>query len=966
MSATPASRQYLVSLPPAMAPGFAALTGRRPPEWFAAHDPAGQPLGSGGGTAHLLLAAWRATGQGTGFRAWLRSSQKLLIHGGGQSRRLPAYAPTGKLLTPMPVYRWSLGQRLDQTLLDLQLPYYRRVLDRAPAGIVAMVASGDVLIRFARDLPPLPEADVICLGLWVKPEEAQHFGVFFCPRRRPEQLAFFLQKPEPRRIEALAADHFFLVDTGIWLFSERALAVLLGKCGCARPNARSHARPYELYAEFGLGLGARPCRRDPAVSPLRVAVVPLPEGEFLHFGTSRDLVRSTSRLQNVVVDQRQLGGAPAKPHPDLFTQNTRLECPLPSGTHTLWLENSHLAAGWSLTREHVITGVPPNNWRLQLAPGTCLDVVPVGTDAVCLRGYGIDDRFSGPLGAPDTAWFGQPAAAWFDARGIAPRAAGLDPDADLQSAALFPVLAPDQLDGAFVQWLLAARPETNPACARRWCDTRRLSARDLAAEANIARLFAARTTARNSILPRLAANHARSVFFRLDLQHTAGLFAAADQPLPPPLSPGPDVMRHVHDRMFRAAVRRQRGERNWEREEAAAFALLRDAMVRRLEARPARPACTLLPDQIAWGRAPVRLDIAGGWTDTPPYCLTHGGAVVNLAVDLNGQPPIQVFVRRQERCEIILRSIDLGVEECLGTFADIADHARVGGAFSVPKAALALAGFHPRFQGRRPWPTLERQLRAFGGGLDLSLLAAVPKGSGLGTSSILAATVLGALADVCGLGWDTQELVQRTLALEQLLTTGGGWQDQAGGLLRSAKLLESRPGLDQTLQVKWLPEALFPRGAGHANHPILLYYTGLTRVARDILREIVRGMFLNAHAHLELLGELGQHALATYDVIQRADWDGFCAAVSRSWELNQCLDPGTNPPAVQAILAQVADWTAAAKLLGAGGGGYLLLLAKDDGAAERIRRSLSRRPPNGRARFVDFSLSPTGLQVTRS
>jgi len=54
------------------------------------------------------------------------------------------------------------------------------------------------------------------------------------------------------------------------------------------------------------------------------------------------------------------------------------------------------------------------------------------------------------------------------------------------------------------------------------------------------------------------------------------------------------------------------------------------------------------------------------------------------------------------------------------------------------------------------------------------------EGSGLGTSSILAATVLAALGDLCGLSWDRNTLFTRTLALEQMLTTGGGWQDQAG------------------------------------------------------------------------------------------------------------------------------------------------------------------------------------------
>jgi galactokinase/mevalonate kinase-like predicted kinase len=57
---------------------------------------------------------------------------------------------------------------------------------------------------------------------------------------------------------------------------------------------------------------------------------------------------------------------------------------------------------------------------------------------------------------------------------------------------------------------------------------------------------------------------------------------------------------------------------------------------------------------------------------------------------------------------------------------------------------------------------------------------------------------------------------------------------------------------------------------------------------------------------------------------------------------------------------------AAAKLLGAGGGGYLLLFAHDEDTAGRIRRTLTANPPNQRARFVDFGVSDTGLQVTRS
>jgi galactokinase/mevalonate kinase-like predicted kinase len=164
--------------------------------------------------------------------------------------------------------------------------------------------------------------------------------------------------------------------------------------------------------------------------------------------------------------------------------------------------------------------------------------------------------------------------------------------------------------------------------------------------------------------------------------------------------------------------------------------------------------------------------------------------------------------------------------------------------------------------------------------------------------------------------------------------------------------------------VRWAPDRLFaPEAAGRR---MLLYYTGLTRLAKTILQDIVRGMFLNDARVLARLRDIGDNAAATYDALQRGSYEAVCERVRASWDLNQALDAGTNPPEVGAILAEVADLLAAAKLTGAGGGGYLLLLAKDEEAAGRIRERLTRRPPNPRARFVHFSLSETGMQVTRS
>ena len=271
-------------------------------------------------------------------------------------------------------------------------------------------------------------------------------------------------------------------------------------------------------------------------------------------------------------------------------------------------------------------------------------------------------------------------------------------------------------------------------------------------------------------------------------------------------------------------------------------------------------------------------------------------------------------------------------------------------------------GFDPDFNGEK-FPTLEEQLKSMGGGIEISMLAAVPKGSGLGTSSILAATILGVLSDFCGLNWDTVEITQRTLALEQMLTSGGGWQDQVGGVFPGVKLVQTVPGLAQSPIIRWLPARFF-QGANKSC--MLLYYTGITRVAHDILGEIVRGIFLNSHERLDTVYRIAEASVFCHDAIQRDDFTAFTEAVARSWTLNQRLDSGTNPPGVQEVFKIAGDDLAAGKLLGAGGGGFLFMIAKDADAAIRIRERLEANAPNEGARFVDFELSDTGLQVTRS
>lgn len=887
---------------------FHDITGLPDSEYFCTNDPVGHKLGSGGGTTWLLEACHRHWAPEMDFDSWLKSDRRILLHAGGQSRRLPSYAPSGKILTPIPVFRWERGQRLSQTLLDLQLPLYERLLQMAPDAIHTMIVSGDVYIRAAEQLPPVPDADVVCYGLWLDASIAKDHGVFVSDRQSPSVLKQMLQKPSVTTLNGLLQTGFYLTDIGVWMLSDKAVKLLM-----KRSKDNGEIKEYDLYSEFGCTLGTHPTIEDPELSQLKVAILPLPHGEFYHYGTSHEMISSTLAVQNLVNDQREIMHHGSKPHPSIFVQNAKTDIHFSSENTNLWIENSHIGEHWTVSHDNIVTGVPKNDWTINLEPGQCVDVVPIGDTQYVVRPYHIDDRFAGAE----------------------------------QQRKQFPIVDNiEEMGRVLSQMLEGITPD----------GYQMMSAEEISTEANLRRLVEQRRTFRKTNWHDLAENYEHSVFYQLDLDDAARAFKQYHLPVPTPLSESTPLMTRISDAMFRAVL----GQTD---QEKRAFALLREGLTETVLAQKQNPRMSVYADQIVWGRSPVRIDIAGGWTDTPPYCLMEGGNVINLAIELNGQPPLQTYIRPCKEPHIVLRSIDLGASEVINTYEELADFMHVGSPFSIPKAALVLAGFQPGFSSER-YASLEDQLKSFGCGIELTLLSAIPAGSGLGTSSILAATVLGAVNDFCSLAWDKNEIGKRTLILEQLLTTGGGWQDQYGGVFGGVKLLQTQRGFEQTPLVRWLPDDIYTQPEYAACH--LLYYTGITRTAKHILSEIVRRMFLNEGDQLQLLRQMKAHTLNMYDAIQRQDFNQMGLLVRKTWQQNQALDSGTNPETVSAITRQIDDLCLGYKLPGAGGGGYLYMVAKDPEAAARIKQIINANRQNPNARFVDMSLSKTGLQVSRS
>ena len=912
----------LLSLPPNLVNCFHEITGLSHDEWYCTNDPIGQKLGSGGGTAWLLEKCHEQTG-------WLPSERKILLHAGGQSRRLPAYAPSGKILTPIPVFRWERGQKLSQCLLDLQLPLYEQIMNQAPEGLNTMIVSGDVFIRATKPLQEIPMADVVCYGLWLSSDIAKDHGVFVMKRDTPNVLECMLQKPSVKTLNDLLTEHYYLTDIGIWILSDRAVEML-----CKKSKKDGKISEYDMYSEFGTALGTNPSSGDEDLKSLSVAILPLPGGEFYHYGTSHEIISSTLDIQNITTNQEEILHNSRKPHPSIFNQNTRNELKFNSENRNIWIENSHINSKWKLSTENIVTGVPENDWEITLKPGQCVDIIPIGESDYIVRPYGFNDKFAGKL----------------------------------QSTPLFPVCHSVEEAGKVLEAMLERIDSTKGMIDEQLLSMQKeiqspalqyLSAEQISNEANLVRLNDQRKSFRKENWLSIAENYEHSVFYQSDLDHAAKEFCKYDLNLPAPISESAPLLTRIHDAMFRAQVKINKCE-DASADEEKAFSLLRQES---LHIEKVTPRMSTYSDQIVWGRSPVRIDIAGGWTDTPPYCLMEGGAVVNLAIELNGQQPIQTYVKPCKEPKIIIRSIDLGAAEHITTYEELSQYNQLGSPFSIPKSALALAGFLPQFCNEK-FDSLKQQLEAFGCGIEVTMLSAIPAGSGLGTSSMLAATVLGALNDFCGLHWDKNELGLRTLILEQLLTSGGGWQDQYGGILPGVKLLTTERGFNQSPKTLWLPTDVYTQPDYKACH--LLYYTGITRTAKNILGEIVRRMFLNQGEEIAILRQMKQQAQDMYEAIQCVDYDRVGRLVRKTWDQNQAIDSGTNPAAVKQITDLVDDLCTGYKLPGAGGGGYLYMMAKDAEAAARIRTILQNNAPNSRARFVEMNLSTTGLAVSRS
>jgi len=355
----------------------------------------------------------------------------------------------------------------------------------------------------------------------------------------------------------------------------------------------------------------------------------------------------------------------------------------------------------------------------------------------------------------------------------------------------------------------------------------------------------------------------------------------------------------------------------------------------------------------------ARMDISGGWTDTPPVTYEHSGAVINAAVLVNGKRPIGAKVRRIDECKLVFVMGDQRIE--VTDITQVATYPQPQSPGALLKAGFCCAQLISLdYDG-----TLEEQLKAkHGCGFELHTWSNMPQGSGMGTSSILAGAVIAALWKCAGFDFTTADLVHSVCLLEQMLTTGGGWQDQIGGVYPGIKIGRSEAALPLLIETELIP---VPKEfVQKFNDHLVLIYTGKTRLARNLLQNVIRNWYARDTELVANTDALTTNAEKCRQAFIDQDLEQVGKCLDSYWEQKKLMAPGCEPSFVRSMMDVMAPHAYGQAMAGAGGGGFMFVITKEPNASKKMEDLVRSHkiPGVDDVVFHDIEVDEVGILIT--
>lgn len=301
-------------------------------------------------------------------------------------------------------------------------------------------------------------------------------------------------------------------------------------------------------------------------------------------------------------------------------------------------------------------------------------------------------------------------------------------------------------------------------------------------------------------------------------------------------------------------------------------------------------------------RAPLRLGLAGGGTDTSPYCDEYGGVVLNATIDMYAYCTIEPtnedkieFLAVDRKEQITFNSINkLPIDD---------------------KLLILHKGIYNRI------------VKDFNNGQALSFkmftYADAPAGSGLGTSSTMVVAIIKAYTEWLKLPLGEYDIAHLAYEIERIdLGLSGGKQDQYAAAFGGFNFVEFGANdkvIVNPLRIKnWIKNEL--------ESSLVLYYTGQSRDSAKIIDEQIHNSVCRVSSTIDAMHHLKNSAFIMKEAVLKGNFKLFAQCLKDGWEQKKRTSSVVTNSNIEEILNYCfRNGAEAAKISGAGGGGFIML-----------------------------------------
>ena len=888
-------------------------------------DEGNQRVGSGGATLSVLRKIKQLEGTFSGLRI-------LVIHSGGDSKRIPQYSALGKLFSPVPRV---LPDGRSSTLFDEIIISMSSVATRIQEGMVLL--SGDVLLLFNPLKIDFSLSDVGCLTFKIQPEIGKNHGVFISGKN-----GYVIKCLQKRSVEVLKAagavdeNGFVDIDTGAIIFSCKYMDVLYSLIDTDEKylNIVNSKVRLSLYIEFLFPLGLQ--------STLELFLKEKPEGEMcdelievrkkiwdlikennfklkqiklspsamIHFGSIQEIM---TLMNTGMDDYRDIGwNNIINSSSDKISSYNSILTPGCRVGENSYVELSYVHRKAKVGKNSLLSFVEVND--VTIPEDVVLHGLKQNNGKIVCRIFGIHDnpkenKLFGkninelPFGLDGNLW-----------------EAKLYPECDTMKEAIDNALNIYNTSMNFVtpgyvdEWkkytkksLSSGFNDADPESLIEWWN----KMTDLVKCGKVERLIYEKKNVEN----------VKGLFDtnKLNNDQQSWLKAKLDR------SDFSEKIRLLY--YMGVAI----GDDNLINQ---SFSEVKNSIIEQnLRDKKYDTSLRIIKNKHKVS-LPLRVNFAGGWTDTPPYCIENGGKILNCPILLDGSRPVEVCIEKIKEKKIILESKDLD-EKCEYTnIEDIQDVDDPFEPFSLQKAALLICGIIPRNGGN-----LDEILERLGSGFVIhSEIVDTPKGSGLGNTSILAAACTKAILEFFGIKFTENDLFNDVLAIEQIMGTGGGWQDQVGGVSKGINLVTSEKGIKQNIVKRRLN--ISDNTMKQLKERFCLIYTGERRLQRNLLKDVVKRYIGNVGDNIRALDKIKGLADEMAYALESDNINLFASLLNCHLQYSKMIDSGATNGLIDKIFEIIDDMIDGKMVCGAGGGGFLQVILKKNVTKEMLHNKL--------------------------